>query len=234
MYNPFTKELYHAVKGGGAFLNGRRLKASRTTVMDQAIVVRAHNSSVTKGVIEVGPRIGRLVRSPFLPDLVRRICGRTPGYRRLVRPSSYRMHRYTGGGNPSSTPSTACQMLLHGALKQCQRRAWCRVASAVTIPAAPPSPPRRCRQPRRGRRPQMTEYSSQRDEEALRMMLDTTGAIAGAARAVRQTGCGAMDLCFLARGSVDAVFGGEFCFSFSPTDPKPPFWLFPIELKRHV
>ena len=66
------------------------------------------------------------------------------------------------------------------------------------------------------------------------MMLDTTGAIAGAARAVRQTGCGAMDLCFLARGSVDAVFGGEFCFSFSPTDPKPPFGLFPIELKRHV
>ena len=99
MYNPFTKELYHAVKGGGAFLNGRRLKASRTTVMDQAIVVRAHSSSVTKGGEQGCPRIGRLARSPFLPDLVRRICGRTPGYRRLVRPSSYRMHRYTDVGS---------------------------------------------------------------------------------------------------------------------------------------
>lgn len=54
----------------------------------------------------------------------------------------------------------------------------------------------------------MAEYSSLREEESLRQMLDTTGALAGAARAVRQTGCGAMDLCFLARGSVDAVFGG--------------------------
>lgn len=59
----------------------------------------------------------------------------------------------------------------------------------------------------------MAEYSSLREEESLRKMLDTTGAIAGAARAVRQTGCGAMDLCFLARGSVDAVYGGTFtCF----------------------
>eukprot|EP00752_Nemacystus_decipiens_P006746 g6062.t1 len=92
VYNPFTKELYQAVKDGGAFLNGRGLEASRTTVMEEAMV--------------------------------------------------------------------------------------------------------------------MAEYSSLREEESLRQMLDTTGALAGAARAVRQTGCGAMDLCFLARGSVDAVFGG--------------------------
>eukprot|EP00903_Cladosiphon_okamuranus_P010787 g10193.t1 len=92
VYNPFTKELYQAAKGGGAFLNGRSLEASRRTVMGEAMV--------------------------------------------------------------------------------------------------------------------MTEYSSLREEESLRQMLDTTGALAGAARAVRQTGCGAMDLCFLARGSVDAVFGG--------------------------
>ncbi|CAM9163568.1 unnamed protein product, partial [Ectocarpus fasciculatus] len=92
VFNPFTQELYQAVKGGGSFLNGKRLEASETTVMEQAMV--------------------------------------------------------------------------------------------------------------------MAEYSSLREEESLRKMLDTTGAIAGAARAVRQTGCGAMDLCFLARGSVDAVFGG--------------------------
>lgn len=39
--------------------------------------------------------------------------------------------------------------------------------------------------------------------------MDTTRRIAGAARAVRQTGCGAIDLCYLARGSVDAVYGGK-------------------------
>lgn len=61
----------------------------------------------------------------------------------------------------------------------------------------------------------MAEYSSLREEESLRQMLDTTGALAGAARAVRQTGCGAMDLCFLARGSVDAVFGGA-CVCICP------------------
>lgn len=41
-------------------------------------------------------------------------------------------------------------------------------------------------------------------------MMETTGRIAGKARAVRMTGCGAMDLCYLARGSVDAVYGGEY------------------------
>ncbi|CAN0443827.1 unnamed protein product [Ectocarpus sp. 12 AP-2014] len=92
VFNPFTQELYQAIKGGGSFLNGKRLEVSETTVMEQAMV--------------------------------------------------------------------------------------------------------------------MAEYSSLREEESLRKMLDTTGAIASAARAVRQTGCGAMDLCFLARGSVDAVFGG--------------------------
>lgn len=56
---------------------------------------------------------------------------------------------------------------------------------------------------------QVAEYSYLREESSLRQMMDTTGSIAGTARAVRQTGCGAMDLCFLARGSVDAVFGGE-------------------------
>lgn len=39
VYNPFTKELYQAVKDGGAFLNGRRLEASRTTLMEEAMVV---------------------------------------------------------------------------------------------------------------------------------------------------------------------------------------------------
>lgn len=57
---------------------------------------------------------------------------------------------------------------------------------------------------------QVAEYSCCRDDESVRKMMDATGAIACAARAVRQTGCGAMDLCYLARGSVDAVFGGEF------------------------
>lgn len=56
---------------------------------------------------------------------------------------------------------------------------------------------------------QVAEYSCLREEKSLRKMIDTTGSIASTARAVRQTGCGAMDLCFLARGSVDVVFGGE-------------------------
>lgn len=47
MYNPFTKELYHGVKGGGAFLNGRRLAVSRTTVVEQAIVVRERERQST-------------------------------------------------------------------------------------------------------------------------------------------------------------------------------------------
>ncbi|CAM9392000.1 unnamed protein product [Hapterophycus canaliculatus] len=40
-FNPFTKELYQAVKGGGSFLNGDRLEASRTAVLEQAMVVSA-------------------------------------------------------------------------------------------------------------------------------------------------------------------------------------------------
>lgn len=40
IYNPFSEELYQSVKGGGAFLNGNRLEVSRTTSLDQAIVVR--------------------------------------------------------------------------------------------------------------------------------------------------------------------------------------------------
>ncbi|CAM9627372.1 unnamed protein product [Ascophyllum nodosum] len=93
IYNPFSEELYQSVKGSGAFLNGNRLEVSRTTSMDQALVV--------------------------------------------------------------------------------------------------------------------AEYSCCREEESVRRMMETTGAIACAARAVRQTGCGAMDLCFLARGSVDAIFAGK-------------------------
>ena len=50
MYNPFTKELYQAVKDGGAFLNGRVLEASRTTVMEQAMVV----SEKWKGALSLG------------------------------------------------------------------------------------------------------------------------------------------------------------------------------------
>lgn len=56
----------------------------------------------------------------------------------------------------------------------------------------------------------MSEYSYLREEKSLRKMMETTGRIAGKARAVRMTGCGAMDLCYLARGSVDAVYGGEY------------------------
>lgn len=92
IYNPFSKELYQSVKGGGSFLNGSPLQVSGKTEMEQAMVV--------------------------------------------------------------------------------------------------------------------AEYSCLREEESLRKMMETTGSIACTARAVRQTGCGAMDLCFLARGSVDAVFGG--------------------------
>eukprot|EP00904_Undaria_pinnatifida_P003520 jgi/Undpi1/13169/HiC_scaffold_8.g02831.m1 len=54
----------------------------------------------------------------------------------------------------------------------------------------------------------VAEYSCVREEESISKMMKTTGSIACTARAVRQTGCGAMDLCFLARGAVDAVFGG--------------------------
>lgn len=39
VYNPFTSELYQAVKGGGAFLNGRGLEVSCTTAMKEAMVV---------------------------------------------------------------------------------------------------------------------------------------------------------------------------------------------------
>lgn len=40
IYNPFTNELYQSVKGGGSYLNGKRLEVSETTAVDQAIVVR--------------------------------------------------------------------------------------------------------------------------------------------------------------------------------------------------
>ena len=68
---------------------------------------------------------------------------------------------------------------------------------------------------------QTTEYSYLREEKSLRKMMETTGSIACTARAVRQTGCGAMDLCLLARGSVDAVFGGKiYCPAVSGIFPR--------------
>lgn len=47
VYNPFTKELYQAVEGCGAFLNGRGLEVSRTTAMEEAMVVSG--KKVVKG-----------------------------------------------------------------------------------------------------------------------------------------------------------------------------------------
>ena len=39
IYNPFSKELYQAVKGGGSFLNGSPLQVSGKTEIEQAVVV---------------------------------------------------------------------------------------------------------------------------------------------------------------------------------------------------
>lgn len=39
VYNPFTAELYHAVRGNGAYLNGARLEVSGATTLDRAMVV---------------------------------------------------------------------------------------------------------------------------------------------------------------------------------------------------
>ncbi|CAM9891168.1 unnamed protein product, partial [Discosporangium mesarthrocarpum] len=52
------------------------------------------------------------------------------------------------------------------------------------------------------------EYSYLRQEGSINMMMETTSRILLVAQALRQTGCGAMDLCLLARGGVDAVYGG--------------------------
>jgi myo-inositol-1(or 4)-monophosphatase len=38
VYDPLMDELYHAVAGGGAYLNGRRIRVSRETALDRALL----------------------------------------------------------------------------------------------------------------------------------------------------------------------------------------------------
>ncbi len=38
VYNPVLDELYHAIKGGGAFLNNKPIKVAEATSIDKAVV----------------------------------------------------------------------------------------------------------------------------------------------------------------------------------------------------
>lgn len=73
MYNPFTKELYQAVKDGGAFLNGRVLEASRTTVMEEAMVV---SGKWKGGVVARRARVFGSAPSGFVFEAVETIDNR--------------------------------------------------------------------------------------------------------------------------------------------------------------
>lgn len=52
VYNPITDEMYSAVKGGGAFMNGVALKVSSETMLNQALVVIEYGSSRDPVVVE--------------------------------------------------------------------------------------------------------------------------------------------------------------------------------------
>jgi len=57
LYNPAADQLFAAVRGGGTFLNGRRVFCSETTRLDQAVLI-ASRSETKRGEIE-----------PFRPHL---------------------------------------------------------------------------------------------------------------------------------------------------------------------
>ncbi len=45
MFNPFTEELFYATRGGGAFLNGRKIEVSTKTAVHDALLVAAFSSA---------------------------------------------------------------------------------------------------------------------------------------------------------------------------------------------
>ena len=48
IYNPFTEELFFATKGSGAFLNGKRIKVSSKTKVEDGLYIAAFSSKIGK------------------------------------------------------------------------------------------------------------------------------------------------------------------------------------------
>ena len=74
IYNPAMDELYTAERGGGAFLNDRRLRVANRTVLTDCVI--------GTGV----PHLGRPRHGDFLVEL-RNVMGEVSGIRRLGAPS---------------------------------------------------------------------------------------------------------------------------------------------------
>ena len=53
VFDPLAKEFYHAEKGAGAFLNGKRLQTSGCTSAEQAMVAVSFAANVPRGSIEI-------------------------------------------------------------------------------------------------------------------------------------------------------------------------------------
>lgn len=87
VYAPYLRELFHAVAGHGAFLNGKRIKVSQVRQMGDAIIVigRSHGrKSYHNFVMTQGRLIGQVLNvralGSSLLDLAYVACGRVEGY----------------------------------------------------------------------------------------------------------------------------------------------------------
>ncbi len=69
VYDPMGKELYAAVSGHGATINGRPLRSSRCTRLDQALVAASFPPQVRKDSVEVAQFLEVLVRSQSMRRL---------------------------------------------------------------------------------------------------------------------------------------------------------------------
>ena len=106
IYNPAMDELYTAERGGGAFLNDRRLRVAGRTKLSDAVIGtgvphlgRGHHGNY---LVELRNVMGEVVRHPP-PRLGRarpRLCRRRPHGRLLGRPAVALGHRRRHAADP--------------------------------------------------------------------------------------------------------------------------------------
>ncbi|MEE8581168.1 MAG: inositol monophosphatase family protein [Myxococcota bacterium] len=63
VYDPLLEELYHAVRGGGAFLNGRRLRVSQESQLEKALVATGFAYDVRKNRQDNVAEFGRFIKA---------------------------------------------------------------------------------------------------------------------------------------------------------------------------
>jgi myo-inositol-1(or 4)-monophosphatase len=123
VYNPVMDELFHAVRGEGAFLNGERIRVSKETKLDRALVATGfaydRRKSERDNLDELAAFLGRAraIRrdGSAALDLCAVACGRLDGYwefklapwdvaagRLIVTESGGRVSDGSGGPAPAS------------------------------------------------------------------------------------------------------------------------------------